>query len=142
MRIYKIEKENIPIVWGEIRDYLEGALKKYEWQERFPIDYVLLTLLSGERQGWVIYDELTDKIVGAVVTEKIDYPLGRAVNGFLLGGENMDDWANLIDEAMVIYCQEVGARWFDTGSRRGLGRAYYSKLGYQETQTSYTKKIN
>ena len=87
IEVFKINKEVIHEYWPHMRDFLQSALEKFGTHERFPIEYVLLDLTAGRSQGWVIVESGT--VVSAIVTEQIQYPLGKALNIFLVGGENI-----------------------------------------------------
>lgn len=137
--IYKIAKENVAENWPFMRDFLDAALKKYGMDARFPLDFVLRDLTTGESQGWLIVKD--GKPVSAAVTETQDYPLGKAVNIFLMGGEGMSEWGDLLHEAIVRYAQEIKAAWIDTGSRRGIGKMFYDRLGYVRKYETYTFEV-
>jgi hypothetical protein len=139
--IVKVDKEDVGAYWFFMRDFLNDALKKYKWDDRFPLDMLPLKLVYGEYQAFLILERDTQEIFGALVTETISYPLGNALNLFLLGGKEMELWVNDLDDALVLYAKEIGAKWIDTGSRRGIGKLYYPNLNYKEIQTCYTKEI-
>ena len=139
MEIYKVPKENIYQMWPYMRPYLDAALRKYGVNERFPLDHVLLDLCFGVSQGWAIVDN--NKVVSATVTEIEHYPLGDQIIIFLTGGECMDEWGDLLHNAMVNYAKEVGAKWIDTGSRRGIGKKFYDRLGYKRKYETYSFEV-
>ena len=139
MEIYKISIDQVPMYWPHVRKYLDAALKKYGVNERFPIDYVLLDLVLGKSQGWIIVDD--DQIKSAIVTEIEHYPLGDQLIIFLVGGESMEDWGDMLHNAMVEYAKEVGAKWIDTGSRRGIGKKFYDRLGYTRKYETYSFEV-
>lgn len=137
--VYKIPKENIDQYWPVMRPYLDSALNKYGVNERFPLDHVLLDLCFGRSQGWIVVHDGVP--VSAVVTEVEQYPLGSVMIIFLMGGESMDDWGDVLHQAMVAYAKEVGARWIDTGSRRGIGKKFYDRLGYTRKYETYSFEV-
>lgn len=139
IEIHKINRENVAETWPHMRDYFDAALRKFGMHERYPLDFVLRDLISGQSQSWLVLDD--NKLVSAVVTETIEYPLGKVLNLFLMGGENMDDWGDVLHEAMVKYAKEINARWIDTGSRRGIGKKFYDRLGYARKYENYTYEV-
>lgn len=139
MNIYKIESKDIPEYWIYMRPFLDSALNKYGMNERFPIDFVLMDLMLGKSQGWIIVDN--DKVVSAVVTEVEKYPLGDVMMIFLMGGESMDDWGDYLHESMVKYAAENNIKWIDTGSRRGIGKKFYDRLGYTRKYETYSFEV-
>jgi hypothetical protein len=141
MQIYKVPKNDVGLYWFQMRDFLDDALKKYNWHHRFPLDMLPIKLMQGDYQSFLIYDNATKVVLGALVTEVISYPLGDALNIFLLGGNEMQKWVSELDISLTLYAKEIGAKWIDTGTRRGIGKLYYPAIGYKEIQTSYTKEI-
>ena len=53
----------------------------------------------------------------------------------------MEDWGDLLHNAIVKYAQEVGAKWIETGSRRGIGKLFYDRLGYKRRYESYSYEV-
>ena len=140
IQVYELNKDQVLQVWTDIRGFLDSALKKYGQDERYPVDILLADLISGRMQGWVIRKD--DVTVCAAVTEIIRYPLGDAVNVFLTGGDNMDEWGDDLHNAIVDYAHKIGAKWVDTASRRGLRKKFYDRLGYQCKQVNFSYKVN
>lgn len=139
MDIYKISQDQITATWLHVRPFLDAALNKYGVNERFPLDCVLMDLVDGKSQLWVIVDN--EKIVSATVTEVERYPLGDQLIIFLMGGESMEDWGDMLHNAMVKYAKEIGAKWIDTGSRRGIGKLFYDRLGYTRKYETYSFEV-
>lgn len=137
--IFKIPQYQAHEYWPSMRDYLDAALKKFDTDKKYPLDYVLRDLIAGTAQGWLIVQN--DKPVSATVTEIQEYPLGKAVNIFLMGGDSMQDWGDELHEAIVKYAREIGAKWIETGSRRGIGKLFYDRLGYTRRYESYTYEV-
>lgn len=103
------------------------------------MDFVLRDLIDGNSQLWTIVSD--DRVVSAVVTEVEHYPLGDALIIFLMGGESMEDWGDLLHNAMVKYAEDIGAKWIDTGSRRGIGKMFYDRLGYSRKYETYSYQV-
>ena len=139
MDIYRVPFNSVAPMWLKVRPFLDAALNKYGVNERFPLDCVLADLVSGKSQLWIIVD--ADKIVSATVTEVEEYPLGKQLIIFLMGGDSMQDWGDLLHDAMVKYAKEVGAKWIDTGSRRGIGKMFYDRLGYTRKYETYSFEV-
>lgn len=139
IEVRKVSKENAAEAWPYMREFLDAALRKFNMDERYPLDYVLKDLVTGQSQGWLVIDD--SKLVSAVVTEVIEYPLGKVLNLFLMGGEDMSNWGDILHEAMVKYAKEIDARWIDTGSRRGIGKKFYDRLGYARKYENYTYEV-
>lgn len=139
MNIYKISQDQVTGTWMHVRPFLDAALNKYGVNERFPLDCVLMDLVDGRSQLWVIVDG--ERVVSAAVTEVEKYPLGDQLIIFLMGGESMEDWGDMLHNAMVMYAKEIGAKWIDTGSRRGIGKLFYDRLGYKRKYETYSFEV-
>lgn len=140
MNIYKISQDQITSTWLHVRPFLDAALNKYGVNERFPLDCVLMDLVDGKSQLWVIVDG-DNRVLSATVTEVEKYPLGDQLIIFLMGGESMEDWGDMLHNAMVRYAKEIGAKWIDTGSRRGIGKLFYDRLGYKRKYETYSFEV-
>jgi hypothetical protein len=139
--IVPIEKEKIPSLWYEMRDYLLKPMIQCTTIDRFPLDDILLSLITGARQSWVIFNAESDKIEAYFVTEITNYPNGSAVNLFLLGGENLDLWRDSLTDCLFDYAKAVGAKWLDTHSRRGFWKKALKNLDFKEESTHYSIAI-
>lgn len=137
MKIIQIQKEDVVSVWHEIRENLEKPLLRSSSIERFPLDIVLCSLVSGDRQAWAIFDEKNNKTLAAFVTEKNIYPTGMAINLFLLGGENLEAWRESLTICLFNYAKESGAKWLDTYCRRGFS-SILSDLNFKEETTHFS----
>ena len=140
MKIIKIQKEDIASVWYEIRELLKKPMIRSSTIERFPLDVLLSSLVSGEKQAWAIFDEKNNKTIVAFVTEKVNYPTGMAINLFLLGGENIEAWRESLTICLFNYAKESGAKWLDTYCRRGFSKIL-SDLNFTEESTHFSISI-
>lgn len=137
--IYKIEANEVTSYWPYMREWLCNALEHFETHVRMPIDYVLIELIEGRYQSWFIANE--SGATGAAVTYIDEYPQGKVLFGFLMGGKNIDEWGDLLHETMVIYARERGCKWIEVCSRKGLGKTHYSRLGYTRRFETYTLEV-
>lgn len=141
MMIYKIDKSEVANIWLAIRENIMKPLVRGSTIERFPVDVILLSLIDGTRQAWMIFDEVKGEMAAVFITEIHTYPTGAAVNLFLLGGENMAGWHKELKACLFDYASEVGAKWLDTYSRRGFWKAVLSNLAFKEESTHYSIEL-
>ena len=80
-------------------------------------------------QVWLVYDELAEKILGAAVTEIVQYPELKSLRVFLLGGRRMASWKDLLDEHFGNFCEAEGIDRIEVAGRKGFLVALES-LGY------------
>ncbi|MGB4499633.1 MAG: hypothetical protein WBI40_13175 [Methylococcaceae bacterium] len=140
IQVIKIPKEGVIDIWAEMRDSLLKPMVKCTTIDRFPLDFLLLSLIKGEKQAWIIWDGEQEIILASLVTEINHYPTGLAINLFLLGGESMDLWHEQLTHCLFNYAQEIGAKWLDTYSRRGFWKTL-ENLNFNEESTHYSITI-
>jgi hypothetical protein len=140
IEIIKIPKEKVVDVWLDIRENLEKPLLRSTSIERFPLDTILLSLLKGEREAWMIWDKEQNKMLASFVLEIGHYPTGKSLILFLLGGEGFPLWVKLGSEFLFEYAQEIGAKWIDTYSRRGFFKNSVFSDFFTEETTHYCHK--
>lgn len=136
--IYQLQPDQIAANWPYMRGFLQSALEKQGTDQRYPLDYVLRELMTGASQSWMIV--VDDKPVCAMVTELHHYPLGTAVDIFLLGGEDWTVWGDDLDTALMTYANQVGAKWVDTRCRKGIGKIL-SDYGYSYKYDFLSKEL-
>jgi hypothetical protein len=141
IEIIKIPKENVVDVWLDIRENLEKPLLRSTSSERFPLDTVLLSLINGEREAWVILDKEQNKMLASFVLEIGYFPTGKSLLLFLLGGEGFPLWVKAGNEFLLEYAKEIGARWIDTYARRGFFKNTVFSDFFNEETTHYCHKL-
>jgi hypothetical protein len=127
---------NIQDAWPKVKNILSDTLKKTGWNERYPLHYLHSDLVNDELQCWII--EEYQEIKGVAVTQIIEYPLGKSLFIFQLGGSNMADWYKKLQECFVVYADLKGAKWIDASARPGMGKKYLNGLGYKIQNYHYS----
>lgn len=114
-----IQREELNYVWADVKDYLQQALDKAAGE--YDLVDVWRLLDDRKAQLWVLYEE-PDVILGACVTEIVEYPRKKVVNLWLAAGTAMDIWF----EHMSFL--EAWARRNNAQSVRWMGRKGFEKL--------------
>lgn len=130
---------NIQDAWPRVKNILSDTLNKTGWEQRYPLHYLYVDLVSNELQCWII--EEYQEIKGVAVTQIIEYPLGKCLFVFQLGGSNMADWYKKLQECFVTYAIQIGAKWIDASARAGMGKQYLHDLGYKTQNYHYTYEV-
>lgn len=139
VNILLLNRNDIPAFWEHIKGYLSDALDKSQWSERYPLPSLYADLLTGESQCWIVSkDQL---IVGVAVTQEIQYPLGKSLLVFMLGGEKMSEWADRLHKEFEINARKNGIRWIDACARTGLGKKYLLNLGFKTLNNHYCYEV-
>lgn len=140
VQVWKLHPDNVPANWPYMRPFLLDALEKQGTIHRHPLDFVLRDLMTGETVGWIITNY--DKPVCAMVTKVEEYPLGKSVFIFLLGGEDWLQWGDELDESLMRYANEAGAKWVDTKCRKAIGKILGTGYGYQYKYETFVKELS
>lgn len=104
------------------------------------IQDIFSMLWHEKAQLWVVYDEHSEVIIGAAVTEVVAYPQVKALRVILLGGDNMRSWQDLLDEFFGIYCDEHKLDRIEFAGREGFKHTLRN-LGYVPAYTVLIKEI-
>lgn len=129
--------EQLHLIWGEVKPFLEEALLK--GGEGYTLDDVYLLLRNREGQLWVVYEKESLRVRACAVTIIKVYPLKRVCFIWLVAGEGLKEFLlfhRMIEEwAMEHKCSEV----------EGVGRPGWEKvargLGYKRARVTYRKML-
>lgn len=106
-----------PAVQPLVKKFLDTDPGLFEPQD------ILAALFNKDMQLWVTLDkENNNKIIGAIVTEIVDYPRMRVLRIFGLGGKDFSDWIHLADKELSAFQQHVGAKRMEAFVRPGLAK--------------------
>ena len=139
VNVLLLDRDDIPAFWGHIKGYLSDALDKSQWSERYPLPSLYADLLTGDSQCWIV--SKNQLIIGVAVTQEIQYPLGKSLFVYLLGGKSMDEWACRLHKEFDIHAQGNNIKWIDACARHGLGKKYLVRIGYHAVSNHYCYKV-
>lgn len=87
---------------------------------------------------WLVCEEESRKLAGVAITEDVEYPNHSNLRVVLLGGSNMAEWQDDLDEAMLDYCGDNNLAYIEVVGRKGFSRVL-APLGYEPAYTVLLK---
>lgn len=111
-----IPTRHIETVWNLAAPFLGKALDS--GSQRTTLDELFESLISGERQLWMIFDGGQGRVRAAVVTEIIQYPVDKACQIVACGGYKMKDWLQHL-AVVEDYAQKEGCTFMEVAGRPG-----------------------
>lgn len=139
VNVILLKNDDIPALWEHIEHLLKYALDKSKWSDRYPIETLYNDLISDDLQCWIVTNE--NLIKGVAVTQDIEYPLGKSLLVFFLGGEDMICWADELHKQFVSHAKSNCYKWIDACARPGLGKKYLNRLGFLELNNHYCYEV-
>lgn len=106
-------------MWPEVEPHLVPAIEMS--RGCFEAVDVMALCATGAMQLWVAYDG--DDLVGAIVTELVDFPRRRMTRAPFAGGKDIRRWYAAMDAAV----ESWGRSWGSTGIC-AIGRKGWSKI--------------
>lgn len=128
--------DDLPAVWPLVEPYLHEAAVAS--QGRWLVEDIKSRLDGAEWMLWVAH--VDGRVVGAVVTSMVTYPLFKNLGIQFLGGEIFSRWREVGDQHMVELARRTGCRGIEFVGREGWGRRL-ADLGYKTLSRTYYKDV-
>jgi hypothetical protein len=120
MKITAIYPEDYNSIWGDIKEYMEGAAK-YTYG-RYDVDDIKAELVKNSNQQlWIAFDE---KIYGAVVTEILQYPKKRTLIMHFTGGIELPKWKDEMLSVLRSFARDNKCDCIESLGRAGWKRVF------------------
>lgn len=127
----------VPYYWDFIEKYIRSALEHASGE--LTAQDIKNCCEERDMQLWVVNKD--GVACGAVTTELVNYPRLRRVRVVTLGGENFDEWGELLDTILMGWGAENGAHQMEAYVRKGFMKKL-SNLGYAESYITMLKDIH
>lgn len=121
IEIIWVGKNNLDKVWLSVEPLLKSAIMK--WLPVWDTDFFYTQIMEDTKQLWIAVDSEKEAIVGAVVTEVVEYPKAKVVNVILLGGNKIRDWKNDMGAAIENFANNE-----DCYALQSMGRTGWQAL--------------
>lgn len=128
-KISVVENALVPQVWPAVLPYLEQVVAQSNG--RCSSADALDRIMKEQAQLWVVYDEATAKVTGALVTRVTPYPGKKYLTVEMLAGDNFDEWIDIAQAALVLLGNHLGCDGIEEYGRRGWKKRLAS-LGWEE----------
>lgn len=119
--------------WARCRKWIEAAAATSDF---YTLEYVEEGISSGRMTFWPGEH-------GAVVTEFLEYPKGKALNVFAGGGDDtkaLREFLYVFDPRLVQWAKVFGCRWITVTGREGWARVG-KPLGYKPAWNVISKEL-
>jgi hypothetical protein len=120
-----VPPELVEGLWPRIFPYLSGA-SEYTFGRYEPED-ILEFAVSGDAHLWVVFKG--EDIVGITVTRLWQYPRKKCLDVMFLGGENWDEWKDIVFDTMQRWAYDSGCAAIEASGRVGFARVFKDR-GY------------
>ena len=127
-----VAPEDIDRIWFGVEDYLQRALDRNDG-EYLVSDYYNL-IAEGKNQLWIMYG---GDIKAAIVTEVYQTPQKRIFDIILLGGDNMSEWIEPLEEQMTKEAISQKCDLIKITGRRGWAKMN----GFEEKHTIMVRRL-
>lgn len=121
--------------WEWVKPMLSRAIEMNRGE--FTLADIYQRIQDRDMQLWGIHN---GEIKACFVTEVIQYPRKKYVRGVILGGDNMENWLQLMADSMDEFARQQGANGVELLGRRGWVKAL-KKHGYSEYETVISKEL-
>ncbi len=136
MKISLVPLEHAASAWNDVRDYLEPAVETANG--RWTMEHLCAAVVMGNTQLWIACDD--EKVWGCLTTEVTQYPAKKVLSMHFLGGEEFDQWYNLLLEQITRYSLDMGCDGIEGVARFGFWK-YLQADGFEKTSAFYEKEI-
>jgi len=123
--------------WPAVRGYLQPAVDLAHG--RWTLPHILSALVLGQQSLWIIRDQ-QDSIVGALTVGVTRYPAKTMLTIHFLGGDGMNDWYDVMSNAMTDYARHRHCEGIECSARGGFWK-WFKDDGFEKTAVFYEKKV-
>jgi hypothetical protein len=117
VRLFAYAPEQVPLIWPEVKDFIESALIE---NGHLTIEEIYDNLLLKHYQLWTPY---SDHIEAAFVTAIFDVRGIKNCTIVACGGKNMDSWKHFIKDVEE-WAKEDGCKYIKIYGRRGWAKVF------------------
>lgn len=138
MEIALIPHGQISYVLPKVLDHLNTSVK---WARgRITLDDLILFLVSGRNQLWVIFDTDTLDVYGQIVTEMVQYPQKKMLVIQYCAAQTgtMEQIDTKVHETMHRFAKDMGCNGIEFVGRSGWSRQA-KQNGYEVESVKYQK---
>ena len=131
--------EGVNHVWSKVSELLEPAVERSG--KRWRMEQVYHAIQIGHYHLWVVFGPRVDdksEVVGAVVTQIVEYPGCRMLAYQFLGGEGFEEWFEVLDEHVSGHAREAGCAGTEATARFGF-KPFLKRIGYRDGYAVYDK---
>jgi hypothetical protein len=95
---------------------------------RYEIEDVYREIIQYQQHLWIVFDTSSREIIAAATTKILEYPRRRLLSGVFLGGERLDEWADLYLDVLAKFEKDMGCDGLEFIGRHGWTRALKHRM--------------
>lgn len=138
VEIIQVPPSAVEGMWPEVEPHLKPSIEMSRGCFE-PVD-VMAFCVGGGFQLWVAYDG--DNLIGAIVTELIDFPRRRMTRAPFAGGKDILKWYAAMDAAVEAWGRSWGATGICAVGRKGWTRILNAKEVGVEYWRDFEKEVH
>jgi hypothetical protein len=121
--------------WGEFEPLIRLPLERTGAIENYQPEDILDRIEQGFFQCWAVSDG--GQLIAALVTQILNYPRRKVLDVYLVGGKDMNKWADNVWLALKEYGRQNGCT-----AARGFGReGWVKRLGVPEYDICWSVEL-
>lgn len=118
--------------------FLEPAIE--ESHSEMSIQDLFGLVLRDEAKIWLVFEKISQKLVGVAATQETEYPHHSNLRVTFIGGHDMLEWQDWLDNAFCAYCEKHRLANVEVVGRKGFARRL-NALGYKQAYTVLLKEV-
>lgn len=127
IKLIGIQSKDIDNYWHLVRDFIAESLRKMS--DNTKLDDIYSSLITSDRQLWVVYDRDEEKIIGCILTSILVFPEYKKLLYYVVSGKDFKLWR---DYSSIIenWAKSKGCTKIEMCGRLGW-RKYLDSLGFR-----------
>src|SRR5687767_9382070 len=115
--IFAIEAARMDKYWEHCKPFVETALQYADGE--ISIDDIYTGIMRTQFQLWMVFDVTHRRILGAYVTQVVDYPQLACLRVVTLAGEEFPTWIDEAHNSLNSFARQVQAKRIEVVGRSG-----------------------
>jgi len=132
IEVSAVPTEYINVCWPQVEEYLEGAAQYTHG--RFTASNIYDRIVEDGYILWVAFED--DVILGAVVTNVLDYPQKKVLAMPYCGGVELHRWKDPMLALLRKFAAQVGCQAIEATARKGWAKVFKDD-GYKEQWVTF-----
>lgn len=132
IEISAVPKEFVDTCWPQVETYLEGAAQYTHG--RYTASNIYDRIVEDDYVLWVAFED--DVILGAVVTNVMDYPQKKVLAMPYCGGVELSKWKDPMLAMLRKFAVQIGCQAIEATARKGWAKVFKDD-GYKEQWVTF-----
>lgn len=120
VQVSLVPTEHTQTVWPAVAGFIEAALAYT--RGCYELEDIYHQLISGTHNLWVAFEG--EQVLGAVITNIMQYPRKRALVCYMAGGDNLTSWKEPMMVLLTKFASDNGCDCMEATGRPGWLRMF------------------